>query len=474
MEWFFRWKLVVIEWLAQAGVPEEQRATIALALFASLVVVGLLLSGWLAVRLLRKPSLAPAAEETIEPPVVEQVVAEPDATLPEPLTEPVRETVEAVVAVSVAAEPKEAPPAEEAPASSDVQADSVAEEATLLAEVEVAAATEEIVTAVVEEIAPVEVTVVPEPEPPVKISLFDRMRVGLAKTQASLVGRIDALLSSSQSIDEDLLEELEEVLVGADFGMQTTMDLMQSLEKRIAAGQAADPQALRGLLKDEIRQRLRLEATPLDFAGASPFVIMVVGVNGVGKTTTIGKLAHQFVSQGKKVLLGAGDTFRAAAAEQLTVWGERAGVEVIRQESGSDPAAVAFDAAKAAVARKVDVLILDTAGRLHTKVNLMEELKKIRRVLDREIPGAPHETLLVVDATTGQNALVQARLFQETVAVSGLALTKLDGTARGGMLVAIGNELGLPVRYVGMGEGLEDLRPFDPDLFVEALFEQQG
>ncbi|MCD4688765.1 MAG: signal recognition particle-docking protein FtsY [Desulfuromonadaceae bacterium] len=300
------------------------------------------------------------------------------------------------------------------------------------------------------------------------------MRVGLAKTQASLVGRIDALLSSSQSIDEDLLEELEEVLVSADFGMQTTMDLMQSLEKRIAVGQAADPQALRGLLKDEIRQRLRLEAAPLDFAGASPFVIMVVGVNGVGKTTTIGKLAHQFVSQGKKVLLGAGDTFRAAAAEQLTIWGERAGVEVIRQESGSDPAAVAFDAAKAAVARKVDVLILDTAGRLHTKVNLMEELKKIRRVLDREIPGAPHETLLVVDATTGQNALVQARLFQETVAVSGLALTKLDGTARGGMLVAIGNELGLPVRYVGMGEGLEDLRPFDPDLFVEALFEQQG
>jgi fused signal recognition particle receptor len=197
---------------------------------------------------------------------------------------------------------------------------------------------------------------------------------------------------------------------------------------------------------------------------------MVVGVNGVGKTTTIGKMAHQFVSQGKSVLLGAGDTFRAAAAEQLEIWGQRAGVDVIRQESGSDPAAVAFDAVKAAIARKVDVLILDTAGRLHTKVNLMEELKKIRRVLDRELPGAPHETLLVVDATTGQNALVQARLFQEAVAVSGVALTKLDGTARGGMLVAIGNELGLPVRYVGIGEAIDDLRPFDPSLFVEALF----
>jgi fused signal recognition particle receptor len=474
MEWFSRWKLVVIEWLAQAGVAEDQRATIALILFVSLVVVGLLLTVWLTVRLLRKPSPppSPVAEEPAETPVVEQEVVEPDALLQEPLAEPVREESEAGAAVSITGTSKDAPLAEEVEAGADEEAASASEEPTLLAEVEVAPAPEEVVAAVAEEIAPAEEVAIPEP--PVKVSLFDRMRAGLAKTQASLVGRIDALLSSSQSIDEDLLEELEEVLVSADFGMQTTMDLMQSLEKRIAAGQAADPLALRGLLKDEIRQRLLLEAAPLEIEKASPFVIMVVGVNGVGKTTTIGKLAHQFVNQGKTVLLGAGDTFRAAAAEQLTVWGERAGVEVIRQESGSDPAAVAFDAAKAAVARKADVLILDTAGRLHTKVNLMEELKKIRRVLDREIPGAPHETLLVVDATTGQNALVQARLFQEAVEVSGLALTKLDGTARGGMLVAIGNELGLPVRYVGIGEGLEDLRPFDPDLFVEALFEQQG
>ncbi|MEZ4485922.1 MAG: signal recognition particle-docking protein FtsY [Syntrophotaleaceae bacterium] len=453
MEWFSRWKLVVVDWLAQAGVPEEQRAIVALALFAGLVVAALVLSGWLVWRLVKRSPAPPAAEEVTEPGPAPQEAP------------PVR--------VEEAVRPVETLPAAEAPQAEvktvpEIELPPVAEPAP-----EQAAIVEEAVPAVEAPVAP-EKEVVPAPEAPPKVSLFERMRTGLAKTQASLVGRIDALLSSSQSIDEDLLEELEEVLVTADFGMQTTMDLMQALEKRIATGEADDPQALRAVLKDEIRQRLRLEAAPLALDSVAPFVIMVVGVNGVGKTTTIGKLAHQFVSQGKTVLLGAGDTFRAAAAEQLTVWGERAGVEVIRQESGSDPAAVAFDAAKAAVARKVEVLILDTAGRLHTKVNLMEELKKIRRVLDREIPGAPHETLLVVDATTGQNALVQARLFQEAVAVSGLALTKLDGTARGGMLVAIGNELGLPVRYVGIGEGMDDLRPFDPDLFVDALFERQG
>ena len=467
MEWFSRWKLVVVEWLAQAGVPEEQRATVALALFVSLVVAGLLLTGWLVLRLLKKTALPPVVEEPVESTTPAEAVSEPpvEETAPDPQESP-------AATIEEAAEPAMTEPRQEGPVAKAEEGTAPVGEEPLVSEPEeVSVAQEEVAVPAAE---PAEEIVVPEPELPVKVSLFDRMRAGLAKTQASLVGRIDALLSSSSSIDDDLLEELEEVLVSADFGMQTTMDLMQSLEKRIAAGQAADPQALRGLLKDEIRQRLLLEAAPLDLEGASPFVLMVVGVNGVGKTTTIGKLANQFVNQGKTVLLGAGDTFRAAAAEQLTVWGERAGVEVIRQESGSDPAAVAFDAAKAAVARKVDVLILDTAGRLHTKVNLMEELKKIRRVLDREIPGAPHETLLVVDATTGQNALVQARLFQEAVEVSGLALTKLDGTARGGMLVAIGNELGLPVRYVGIGEGLEDLRPFEPDLFVEALFEQQG
>ncbi len=313
---------------------------------------------------------------------------------------------------------------------------------------------------------------VSRPAPPIEASasLFDRMRAGLAKTQASVAGRLDALLRTRRGIDPELFEELEEILVTADFGMKTTRELISALESRLKPGSTADPGVVRSLLKEEIRQRLREEAAPLCLDGVGPFVIMVVGVNGAGKTTTIGKLARQFTAAGKKVVLGAGDTFRAAAAEQLAIWGERTGVDVIRHTEGADPAAVAFDAAKAAVARKADILILDTAGRLHTKVNLMEELKKIRRVLAREIPGAPHETLLILDATTGQNALSQARLFKETVEVTGLALTKLDGTAKGGIVVAIGAELGLPVRYVGIGEGVEDLRPFDPDLFVEALF----
>lgn len=318
----------------------------------------------------------------------------------------------------------------------------------------------------------VEAPQVEAPQAPKPGSLFSRLRAGLAKTQASLVGRIDTLLRGRQVVDDALLEELEEILITADLGMKTTRELMTALEQRLTRSNGSQVEQVREILQDEIRQRLRLEAQPLAPERARPFVIMVVGVNGVGKTTTIGKLANQLVGQGKKVLIGAGDTFRAAAVEQLEIWGRRAGVEVIRHAAGSDPAALAYDAIKAAQARGADVLLLDTAGRLHTKANLMEELKKIRRVLNRELPGAPHETLLVVDATTGQNALVQARLFQEAVAVSGVALTKLDGTARGGMLVAIGAELGLPVRFVGIGEGIEDLRPFDPDQFVRALFER--
>jgi fused signal recognition particle receptor len=322
--------------------------------------------------------------------------------------------------------------------------------------------------------APAEPAAVAEkmPEEEVPIPLFERMRQGLAKTHSTLVGRLDSLLRGRGRIDAELLEELEEILITADFGMKTTHELIQALETRTSRGEISSPEELRDALREEIRTRLRLEAAPLELSRSTPFVLMVVGVNGVGKTTTIGKLAHQFMAQGKKVLLGAGDTFRAAAAEQLAIWGERAGVDVVKHGEGADPAAIAFDAAKAAVARKIDILVLDTAGRLHTKVNLMEELKKIRRVLNREIPGAPHETLLVLDATTGQNALVQARLFKEAVEVTGIALTKLDGTARGGMIVAIGAELGLPVRFVGIGEGMEDLRPFDPDLFVDALFQR--
>ena len=312
---------------------------------------------------------------------------------------------------------------------------------------------------------PVELPVAEEPD-----GLFQRMRQGLAKTRSSLVGRMDSLLGSHASLDSEFLEELEEILITADFGMQTTLELVQALTGRLKEIDQNDPGQFRKVLGEEIRARLHAGNPDWPTPESGPLVIMVVGVNGVGKTTTIGKLAKQFADQGKKVVLGAGDTFRAAAAEQLEVWGERSGAEVIRHTEGSDPAAVAFDSAKAAVARNADVLILDTAGRLHTKVNLMEELKKIRRVVDREIPGAPHETLLVLDATTGQNALIQARTFQTAVEVSGIALTKLDGTAKGGIVVAISSQLDLPVRLIGVGEGVADLRPFDADEFVAALF----
>ena len=296
------------------------------------------------------------------------------------------------------------------------------------------------------------------------------MRAGLHKTRSSLIGRVDALLGTHPRLDEAFLEELEEILITADFGMQATQELVRALTARLKDVDRNDSGQLREILAEEIRVRLQDAGPNWPAPDSAPLVIMVVGVNGVGKTTTIGKLARQFTDQGKKVVLGAADTFRAAAAEQLEVWGARSGADVIRHQEGADPGAVAYDAVKAAVARKADVLILDTAGRLHTKVNLMEELKKIRRIAEREIPGAPHETLLVLDATTGQNALVQAKMFQEAVEVSGIALTKLDGTAKGGIVVAISSQLDLPVRLIGVGEGVADLRPFKADEFVEALF----
>jgi fused signal recognition particle receptor len=286
-----------------------------------------------------------------------------------------------------------------------------------------------------------------------------------------LVGRVDSLLRGRSVIDEDLIEELEEILITADLGMPTTQKLIKSIETGREKGELDSPEQVRQLLMEGLKKILMFDSKPLDVTSSAPFVIMVVGVNGVGKTTTIGKLANQFALAGKKVILGAGDTFRAAAAEQLKVWGERADVEVISHAEGADPSAVAFDAAKAAVARKADILLLDTAGRLHTKVNLMEELKKIRRVLDREIPGAPHEVLLVLDATTGQNALTQAKLFNQAVPLNGIALTKLDGTAKGGIVVAIAAEMQVPVRFVGIGEQLDDLRPFDAEMFVSVLFD---
>ncbi len=310
-----------------------------------------------------------------------------------------------------------------------------------------------------------------EPKEEKRPGFFERLKSGLSKTHENLIGRIDTLLLGKKRIDADTLEELEEILIMADIGVPTAVELVRTLEQRLKRNELQDADTLKSALKEEILARLAKHCAPLDTGGHAPFVIMVIGVNGVGKTTTIGKLACRFATEGKKVLLAAGDTFRAAAAEQLEIWGKRAGSDVIRYQEGADPSAVAFDACRAAVARECDILMIDTAGRLHTKVNLMEEMKKIRRILGREIPGAPHETLLVLDATTGQNAVSQAKLFKEAASVSGIALTKLDGTAKGGIVVAVSNEFKIPVRYIGVGESAEDLREFDPAQFVEALFQ---
>lgn len=314
-------------------------------------------------------------------------------------------------------------------------------------------------------------TVVEETEKDARPGFFERLKKGLTKTHANLIGRIDSLVLGKKQIDVDTLEELEEILITADIGVSTAVELIRTLEQRLKRNELKDGETLKKALKEEILARLSWQTAPLDTTSASPYVILVIGVNGVGKTTTIGKLASRFIAEGKKVILAAGDTFRAAAAEQLEIWGKRAGAEVIRHKEGADPSAVVFDACRATIARKSDILIVDTAGRLHTKVNLMEEMKKIRRILGREIPGAPHETLLILDAATGQNAISQAKLFKESADVTGIALTKLDGTAKGGIVVAISNEFKIPVRFIGVGESVDDLREFDPAQFVEALFQ---
>ncbi|MGE5591551.1 MAG: signal recognition particle-docking protein FtsY [Bacillota bacterium] len=299
---------------------------------------------------------------------------------------------------------------------------------------------------------------------------FDRLKSGLSRTREGLVGRITYIVSGAGRIDEDLYDELEETLIQADVGVETSLHLVEHLRKTVARERISDPGQLPSVLKSRIREIMGDRTVPLNLQTGGLTVIMVVGVNGVGKTTTIGKLAQQLKAEGRRVLMAAGDTFRAAAIDQLEVWGQRTGVDVIRHQEGADPAAVAFDAIAAARSRGADVVIVDTAGRLHTKSNLMEELKKVRRVIDREVPGAPHETLLVLDATTGQNAVQQAKAFSSAVDVSGIVLTKLDSTAKGGVVIAIARELNIPVKLIGIGEKAEDLRPFDPGEFVEALF----
>jgi fused signal recognition particle receptor len=300
------------------------------------------------------------------------------------------------------------------------------------------------------------------------MGFFDRLKESLTKTRQTFTEKVESIFTG-RKIDQATLEELEEILIVSDVGTKAASEIMAVIREKSKKGEARDVESVRELLKREMTAVLG-EPQPLSVDRTRPFVILAVGVNGVGKTTTIGKLASRFRAQGLSVLLAAGDTFRAAAIEQLEIWAERAGTQLVKHQKGSDPAAVAFDAIVAAKNRGIDVVIIDTAGRLHTKTNLMDELKKVRRTIDKAMPGAPQETLLVVDATTGQNALRQAETFNQAVGITGIALTKLDGTAKGGIVFAIKRELGIPVRLIGVGERIDDLRDFDPKEFVEALF----
>lgn len=302
-----------------------------------------------------------------------------------------------------------------------------------------------------------------------KKGFFGRLVEGLTKTRDNIVSGMDSIFSGFSAIDEDFYEELEETLIMGDLGIQTTMSIMEDLRKRVKEQHIKEPSECRQLLIDSIKAQMDLGENAYEFENRTS-VVLVIGVNGVGKTTSVGKLAGQLKDDGKKVILAAADTFRAAAIEQLTEWSNRVGVEIIAQQEGSDPAAVIYDAVAAAKSRHADVLICDTAGRLHNKKNLMEELKKINRIIDKEYPDAYRETLVVLDGTTGQNALAQARQFMEVADITGIILTKLDGTAKGGIAVAIQSELGLPVKYVGVGEKIDDLQKFNSGDFVNALF----
>ncbi len=300
---------------------------------------------------------------------------------------------------------------------------------------------------------------------------FTRLRQGLSKTRSGLAGRLDKIIFGSKEIDDDLLEQLEEILFTSDLGVATTQELIERVQEGLARKELDQPDKLKKALKEFIRQFLDVPEISRSMPNpGEPYVIMMVGVNGVGKTTTIAKLGHQVREEGKSVMFVAGDTFRAAAAEQLQVWGERVGAEVVKQKQGSDPSAVVFDGLSSALAKGTDVVLIDTAGRLHTKINLMEELEKIQRVVKKKLPGGPHEVWLVLDATTGQNAISQAEWFHKVIGVTGIILTKLDGTAKGGIVAGICHELKIPIKFIGIGEKMDDLRPFSASEFVEAIF----
>lgn len=366
------------------------------------------------------------------------------------------ETVEIVNAVEE--EAQNVPPLSDEELEAQALAAEAAEEAVL-------------VVPVAEEETPVD-EIAQEQEKPTKEGLFARLKRSLLKTKENLGSGFISLFRGKK-IDDDLFEELEEQLLIADVGVETTRKIIANLTEGASRKQLRDAEALYGLLKDEMSEILAKVDEPLNVDGKTPFVILMVGVNGVGKTTTIGKLARQFEQQGKSVMLAAGDTFRAAAVEQLQVWGQRNNIPVIAQHTGADSASVIFDAIQAAKARNIDVLIADTAGRLQNKSHLMEELKKIVRVMKKLDEDAPHEVMLTIDASTGQNAVSQARLFHEAVGLTGITLTKLDGTAKGGVIFSVADQFGIPIRYIGVGERIEDLRPFKADDFIEALFARE-
>ncbi|MCL2839519.1 MAG: signal recognition particle-docking protein FtsY [Defluviitaleaceae bacterium] len=303
-----------------------------------------------------------------------------------------------------------------------------------------------------------------------KAGLFSRIKQGLTKTRDNIMGGVNQVFSNFRTVDEELFEELEEALIMADMGVETTMKILESLRARVKLAAVKDAEDVKKMLAEEISAALTADTTPFNLS--IPAVLLIIGVNGVGKTTTVGKLTHWYKSEGKSVIVAAADTFRAAAIDQLEVWCDRADVTMIRQAENSDPAAVVFDATAAAKARNIDLLICDTAGRLHNKKNLMEELRKINKIVSTQYPNAQREVLLVLDATTGQNALQQAKLFREVADITGIILTKLDGTTKGGIVVSIKNELDIPVRFIGVGEGIDDLQPFDADMFARALFEE--
>lgn len=409
---------------------------------------------------------APAAQSTAEVLIPEDEGIKADAVLAVAEAEAAPDLVDEIL-----------PTEQEAPARASLLPETLAEDASAIeASVEVADGTDIAEAPIQEEphaeVIPAAPLAGTNQEKPASKSLFGRLRERLGKTRDALVYRLDRLFLGKKEIDQELFEQLEEILITSDLGVTTTLDLLDRARKKVKRDLLSDPQALKAIIREEILGYIQASEQPAELVmpEEGPFVIMVVGVNGVGKTTSIGKIAAKFSRSGQSVLLVAGDTFRAAAINQLRIWGERVGVEVIAQKPGADPSSVVFDGLEYGVAHNYDVILIDTAGRLHTSVNLMEELKKIRRVIAKKLPGAPHEVMLVLDATTGQNGIAQAKMFHETVGVTGLTLTKLDGTAKGGIVANVCRETGIPVRFIGIGEQIDDLRDFDAREFVDALF----